>query len=88
MDVAERARRYLERIEPAIAGQHGDLHTFKVCCRLVRGFALGKDQAFAVLSEWNLRCNPPWTERELRDKISRALRYGREELGSLCRRRC
>ena len=40
LDVVERARRYLARVEPAIAGQHGDLHTYQVCCRIARGFAL------------------------------------------------
>jgi hypothetical protein len=83
MDVAERARRYLERIEPAIAGQHGDLQTFKVCCRVVRGFALSDDEALIALSDWNARCAPPWSEHELRDKIARARRYGREEIGGL-----
>ncbi|HEY7195247.1 MAG TPA: DNA-primase RepB domain-containing protein, partial [Gemmatimonadales bacterium] len=84
LGVLERARRYVARIEPAITGQHGDLHTFRVCCRIVRGFALSDDEAFAVLSEWNGRCQPPWTERELRDKIARARRYGKEEIGGLC----
>jgi hypothetical protein len=50
----------------------------------VRGFALSDEEALAVLSEWNLRCEPPWTERELRDKIARARRYGKEEIGGLC----
>jgi hypothetical protein len=84
LGMLERARRYVGRIEPAIAGQHGDLHTFRVCCRIVRGFALTDDEALAVLSEWNQRCEPPWTERDLRDKIARARRYGREEIGRLC----
>jgi hypothetical protein len=83
MDVAERARRYLERIEPAIAGQHGDLHTFKVCCRVVRGFGLSDEEALVALCDWNARCAPPWSEHELRDKITRARRYGREEIGGL-----
>jgi hypothetical protein len=83
LGVVERARRYAARIEPAIAGQHGDLHTFRVCCRIVRGFALSDDDALAVLSEWNLRCEPPWSERELRNKIARAFRYGKEEIGAL-----
>ena len=84
LGVLERARRYVARIEPAIAGKHGDLHTFRVCCRIVPGFALTDDEALAVLSEWNERCEPPWTERELRDKIVRARRYGKEEIGRLC----
>jgi hypothetical protein len=84
LSVVDRARRYAARIEPAIAGQHGDLHTFRVCCRIVRGFALSDDEAIAVLTEWNSRCEPPWSDRELRDKIARARRYGREQIGGLC----
>jgi len=79
----ERARRYLGRVPPAIAGQHGDLHTFRVCCRLVRGFALDDDEALDVLANWNACCLPPWTERELRDKVSRARRYGREPIAGM-----
>jgi len=76
-------RRYLAALPPAIAGQHGDIATFRACCRLVRGFLLGDDDALAVIREWNARCEPPWTERELADKIQRARRYGREPLGGL-----
>jgi hypothetical protein len=79
----ERAKRYLASVPPAIAGQHGDVHTFRVCCRLVRGFALNDDQALDVLSAWNERCQPPWPVDELRDKLRRAARYGREPVGGL-----
>jgi hypothetical protein len=82
-DVMERARRYLAALPPAVAGQHGDIATFRACCRLVRGFLLSDDDAFALITEWNARCEPPWTERELADKIRRARRYGREPLGGL-----
>jgi hypothetical protein len=80
---AERARAYLSRLPPAVAGNHGDLHTFKTCCRIVRGFVLNDDEALAVLAEWNARCQPPWTERELREKIRSARRNGREPIGGL-----
>ena len=79
----ERAARYLAAVPPAIAGQHGDLRTFQVCCRLTRGFALSDDEAFAVLTEWNRRCDPPWSERDLRDKLRRSRTYGREPIGGL-----
>ncbi len=79
----ERARCYLTAIPPAIAGHHGDADTFRVCCRLVRGFALDDDDALAVLSAWNLRCQPPWLESELRAKLEGARRYGREPVGGL-----
>jgi hypothetical protein len=81
--VVERARRYLGHVPPAIAGAHGDVHTFRICCRLVRGFALDDDDALAALAEWNQRCEPPWSEPELRDKLKRARKYGREPIAGL-----
>ena len=83
LPVTERAKRYIASVPPAIAGQHGDVHTFRVCCRLTRGFALDDEQALHVLLEWNARCQPPWSEAELLDKLHRAARYGREPIGGL-----
>jgi hypothetical protein len=54
-----------------------------VCCRLVRGFALHDEQALLVLTEWNARCRPPWTDQDLRDKLRHARRHGREVIGGL-----
>ena len=79
----ERARAFLRCVDPAVAGQQGDLRTFRVCCRIVRGFDLSDDEAVRALSEWNARCEPPWTERELRQKVMNARRYGREPQGGL-----
>jgi hypothetical protein len=39
--------------------------------------------ALSLLAEWNARCEPPWSERELTDKVRRARRYGREPIGGL-----
>jgi DNA primase RepB-like protein len=82
-NVVDRARRYLAALPPAVSGDHGDVTTFRACCRLVRGFMLSDADALALLHEWNARCEPPWSERELIDKIRRARRYGREPLGGL-----
>lgn len=79
----ERARRYVAAIPPAVAGQHGDTTTFRVCCRLVRGFDLEEDDALAVLAAWNDACDPPWSETDLRAKLQAARRYGREPVGGL-----
>lgn len=79
----ERARRYVAAIPPAIAGHGGDAATFRVCCRLVRGFALEDDDALSVLVDWNSACTPPWSEEELRAKLRGARRYGREPVGGL-----
>lgn len=84
-DAVTRARRYLAALPPAIAGQHGDLATFQACCRVARGFLLNDEDALCALREWNARCEPSWTERELAQKVRHARRYGREPLGHLLR---
>ena len=79
----ERARRFLARVEPAISGQHGDLRTFRICCRMVRGFALSDDEALSLLRDWNAKCEPPWSDEDLLAKLKHARRYGREPVGGL-----
>lgn len=81
--ILERARRYLLHIDPAISGQHGNQHTFQVACRLVRGFALTDVDALALMTTWNSRCEPPWTDDELAHMLRNARRYGREPIGGL-----
>jgi putative DNA primase/helicase len=80
-DILRRARAYLDVTPSAIEGQGGDVHTFKVCCRLVRGFCLSDSDALLALGEWNARCLPPWSEQELEAKIAGARKYGDEPLG-------
>ena len=82
-DIVERARRYLAAVPPAVAGRHGDAQTFRVCCRLARGFALDTGIALQAIVDWNARCEPPWSERELIAKLDHAKRYGREPIGGL-----
>jgi len=73
MELIERARRYLSRMEPAIEGSHGSDRTFAAAAVLVHGFALDKEAALALLREWNgTHCRPPWSERELIHKIESA----------------
>ena len=82
-DVVARVRAYLRSVPPAIEGERGDAHTFRVCCRVARGFGLDDDQAIEALADWNARCVPPWSDRELRAKLDHARRYGREPVGAL-----
>jgi len=74
MELTERARRYLARMEPAIAGSGGHDRTFAAAAVLLHGFALDREAALALLREWNgTHCRPPWSERELVHKIDSAL---------------
>lgn len=72
-DKIERASKYLAEIDPAISGSGGHDTTFRAACKLVIGFGLSPDEAFSMLlSEYNHRCLPPWTEKELRHKVDSA----------------
>jgi len=74
MDSTTRARAYLAKLSPAIAGQSGHAATFAAACRLVE-FGISPDQSLPLLLEWNLtHCQPPWTEGELRHKLADAFR--------------
>jgi hypothetical protein len=72
-DIQQRAIAYLDAMPPAIAGQGGHSQTYAAATALVHGFGLDPDQAFSILqSFYNPRCQPPWSEKELRHKVSDA----------------
>jgi replicative DNA helicase len=69
----DRARRYIEKMEPAISGQGGHNATWAVACKLVHGFGLSDSDAMSILlSDYNPRCQPPWSKRELEHKVRQA----------------
>jgi hypothetical protein len=71
-DLAKRIRNYLATIPPAVAGSRGHDQTFYVAGRLVRGFSLSPDEAYPYIAEYNSRCDPPWSEHDLRRKLTEA----------------
>lgn len=68
----ERARRYVAAMPEAVSGSNGHNATYAVACALVKGFGLSMDEARPLLAEYNARCAPPWTERELEHKLKQA----------------
>lgn len=86
--VIERARRYLDRVPGAISGQAGHNVTFKVACILIHGFNMGISESFVLMSEWNKKCEPEWSEKELRHKLESANKQaGDRERGYLLKAR-
>lgn len=80
----ERARAYLSKLPPAIAGSGGHHATYEAAAVLTRGFALPEDAALELLSEWNeTHCQPPWRESELRGKLSSAATSSTRPFGYL-----
>lgn len=78
MTLCLRAHHYLQTLPPSIQGQAGSVSLFKACCALRRGFDLDFDTAWPLLLHWNgTHCQPPWSERELRHKLSDAARSRR-----------
>jgi hypothetical protein len=68
----ERARAYLKAIEPAVTGQRGQDRTYRACCKLLHGFDLTTEEAWPLIQEWNLGCQPHWESKDLRRKLEEA----------------
>lgn len=72
-DVERRAIAYLESLPPAISGQGGHATTYAAATAVAHGFGIEPDQALRLLLEhYNPRCEPPWSEKELRHKVDDA----------------
>jgi len=76
----ERALKYTAQCEPAIAGQGGHAATFRVALKSVE-FGLSIADTMQVLREFNRRCDPPWSDGELRHKAEQAHGVGRVQRG-------
>lgn len=72
LDKVERCRRYVATIDPAIDGAHGSIPTWKVAHTIVQKFELDGPEGWDILVEYNQRCQPPWSEKELRHKFEDA----------------
>lgn len=82
LNVSRRASQYLARIPGAVSGQGGHDQTLVTAIHMVRGFGLSEDEAFALLwNEYNPRCEPPWSEKELWHKIRDAAEKSTAEWG-------
>jgi hypothetical protein len=82
-DRVKMAKLWLSHQSPAIQGSGGDHATFVACCAVTRGHDLGADAAYAALVDWNARCEPPWDEAGLRDKIQASIQYASGQRGEL-----
>ncbi len=67
--VTERASAYLANMPASIEGKQGDAAAFHAAVALVRGFDLSEEEALPLLSRWNVACDPPWPENDLRHKL-------------------
>lgn len=82
--LVRRASAYLAKIPGGIQGQHGSDQTMTAALAIVKGFDLDVETAYSLLvNEYNDRCDPPWSEAELRHKVIDAHDNGRLPVGFL-----
>jgi len=68
-----RASAYLGAMPAAISGQGGHKAAYAAATALVRGFNLTAAEALDILRmQYNPRCKPPWSEKELLHKVTDA----------------
>ena len=72
MTTLERAALWLAKVPPAISGSGGHNSTYTAAVGLVHGFQLGYGDAMTLLAEWNLSCQPPWSDKDLAHKLREA----------------
>jgi len=76
------AIQYLHSIAPAIQGDGGDLHTYKVAC-VLRDKGISENSAVKLMqNNWNERCIPNWSPFELRYKVNNAYSFATGEIGT------
>jgi hypothetical protein len=71
-DMNKRISAYLAGIPGAVSGQGGHRQTFKAAVALVNGWGLRASEALSYLQAYNQKCEPPWTEKELKHKLDDA----------------
>lgn len=75
--IQERARNYIAPIQ-SISGSGGHAAAYTAAVALVRGYDLPDEIALSILTEWNQsNATPPWSESDMRHKISQAAKSDR-----------
>jgi hypothetical protein len=67
-----RGEAYAANTPGAISGSGGHNQTYALATALVHGLCLSPADARDILAEYNVRCEPPWSDRELDHKIEEA----------------
>lgn len=77
---------YLAKLPGAVSGSGGHSATLRAACECIR-FGLTDGEAMTALAEYNRRCSPPWSERELAHKIADARKKAGTQSGTRGERR-
>jgi Bifunctional DNA primase/polymerase, N-terminal/AAA domain len=67
-----RARAYVAKMSASVQGQNGSGDAFAVARKCLQDFLLSDADTWQLLNEWNQRCQPPWSTKELAHKLKDA----------------
>ncbi len=82
-EVERRALAYLSRMPASVQGSNGSADLMRAARAMVWGFGLDCGEATRLMmGEWNQRCVPPWSEREIEHACGN-IRDGDEPRGHL-----
>lgn len=68
----ERAASYAAKVPGAVSGQGGHSATYDLARVLAHDFALSEGESLQILEQWNQRCSPPWSRKDLEHKVRQA----------------
>jgi P4 family phage/plasmid primase-like protien len=72
----------INALPPAIEGQGGDNNTF-IAAATCKNFGLSRPMALKVLKEnYNPRCQPPWDNAGLEEKVNNGYKHSKDPFGS------
>lgn len=78
----KRASAYLARMPASVSGQNGHGALWSAAFQLVKGFGLDPADAHALLMrEYNPRCQPEWSEKEIARKVRQVVQRSQEPGG-------
>jgi hypothetical protein len=81
-----RAQAYLAKLPGAVSGSGGHQALWRATLCVVRGFCIPAEEAKRLLlAEYNPRCVPPWSDRELEHKVEDATTKAKLAWGYLLR---
>ena len=80
----DKAIEYLKTTSISTEGDGGDIQAFKIAAFILDKYKLDHENILnLMLSYWNNRCIPPWSEDDLKIKIENAFKYSNNSKNSM-----
>jgi len=78
----DQCRNYVQKCQAAVSSNGGHNQTFAVARAIFYDFGLTEGEGWPIFVEYNQRCEPPWSEYELRHKMIDAQKPSHRPMGA------